>query len=125
MRILVVEDEAKVAAFLRRGLEESAFAVDVVGTAEDGLAHALATAYDAIILDLMLPGMGGLDLVRELRARGRATAVLALTARGSLEDRVAGLDAGCDDYLPKPFAFEELLARLRALLRRAQPDRTP
>src|SRR5690242_291121 len=125
MRILVVEDEEKVATFIRGGLEESAFVVDVAGTAEEGLGLALATTYDAILLDLMLPGMGGLELVRELRARGQTTAVLALTARGTLADRVAGLDAGCDDYLPKPFAFEELLARLRALLRRAQPNRSP
>jgi DNA-binding response OmpR family regulator len=125
MRILVVEDEEKVATFIRRGLEESAFAVDVAGTAEEALGLTRTATYDAIVLDLMLPGMGGLEMVRELRARGETTAVLALTARGTLADRVAGLDAGCDDYLPKPFAFEELLARLRALLRRAQPDRNP
>src|SRR6185503_10962816 len=107
----------------RRGLEESAFTVDAAGTAEEALDFTRATTYDAIVLDLMLPGMGGLEMVRELRARGVTTAVLALTARGTLADRVAGLDAGCDDYLPKPFAFEELLARLRALLRRAQTDR--
>jgi DNA-binding response OmpR family regulator len=125
MRILVIEDEEKVATFIRRGLEESALTVDVVGTAEEAIGHTRTSSYDAIILDLMLPGMGGLEFVRELRAGGQTTAVLALTARGSLADRVAGLDAGCDDYLPKPFAFEELLARLRALLRRSQPDRSP
>src|SRR6187399_2171199 len=118
MRILVVEDEEKVASFVQKGLEQSSYTVDVVTNGEDALAYALANDYDALVLDIMLPGRDGLSVVRELRARGSAVPVLALTARGTLEDRVEGLDSGCDDYLPKPFAFDELLARLRALLRR-------
>jgi DNA-binding response OmpR family regulator len=125
MRVLVVEDEEKLATFIQQGLKEHAFVVDVVDTAEDALEYTLANAYDAILLDLMLPGMSGLDLVRELRSRGRTTPVLALTARVAVEDRVAGLYAGCDDYMPKPFAFEELVARLRALARRSQPEQHP
>ena len=125
MRILVVEDEEKLAAFIQQGLREHSFVVDAVGTAEEGLERALAADYDAVIVDLMLPGMSGLDLVRELRVNKRATPVLALTARGSVEDRVEGLNAGCDDYMPKPFAFEELVARLRALARRSQPEQNP
>jgi DNA-binding response OmpR family regulator len=118
MRILIVEDEEKVAAFIRKGLEENGYSVDTAGTVADGKGRALAYAYDAVLLDVMLPDGSGFDLVRELRRRRIDTPVLALTARGGLDDRVAGLDAGCDDYLPKPFAFTELLARLRALLRR-------
>jgi heavy metal response regulator len=125
MRILVVEDEEKVASFIRKGLEQSAYSVDVVSTGEDALTHAAAMEYDAIVLDLMLPGMDGLQVVKALREQDSDVPVLALTARGALEDRVKGLDAGCDDYLPKPFAFDELLARLRALLRRAGTVRTP
>jgi len=118
MRILVVEDEEKVASFVRKGLEQSAYTVDVATTGEDALDLAAVNEYDAILLDLMLPGRDGLSVVREMRSRGCTSPVLALTARGSLEDRIQGLDSGCDDYLPKPFAFDELLARLRALLRR-------
>jgi DNA-binding response OmpR family regulator len=125
MRILVVEDEEKVASFIRKGLEQMAYTVEVAGTGEEALGLALATRYDAIVLDVMLPGRDGLSVVRELRARGSDAPVLALTARGTLEDRIAGLDSGCDDYLPKPFAFEELLARLRALLRRGSTSRMP
>lgn len=125
MRILVVEDEEKVASFIRKGLEQSAHTVDVAPNGEEALVLAELTAYDAIILDLMLPGKDGLQVVRELRARGSTVPVLALTARGTLEDRVRGLDSGCDDYLPKPFAFDELLARLRALLRRTGLSRSP
>jgi DNA-binding response OmpR family regulator len=125
MRILVVEDEEKVASFIRKGLEQMAYMVDTAGTGEEALGLALTTRYDAIVLDVMLPGRDGLSVVRELRARGSDAPVLALTARGTLEDRVAGLDSGCDDYLPKPFAFEELLARLRALLRRGGTSRMP
>ena len=125
MRILIVEDEEKVASFIRKGLEQSAYSVDVVSNGEDALTHAAAMEYDAIVLDLMLPGMDGLQVVKTLRERGSDVPVLALTARGTLEDRVKGLDAGCDDYLPKPFSFDELLARLRALLRRAGTVRTP
>src|SRR5437588_1922150 len=118
MRILLIEDEEKVASFIKKGLEQSAFTVDWAPSGEEGLEHARANEYHAILLDLMLPGKDGLQVVRELRASGSGVPVLALTARGSLEDRVAGLDSGCDDYLAKPFAFDELLARLRALLRR-------
>src|SRR5437667_12661592 len=126
MRILVVEDEEKVASFIRKGLEQMAYTVETAGTGEEALGLALTTRYDAIVLDVMLPGRDGLSVVRELRARGSDAPVLALTARGTLEDRIAGLDSGCDDYLPKPFAFEELLARLRALMRRqAGGGRTP
>jgi heavy metal response regulator len=125
MRILVVEDEEKVASFIRKGLEQSAHTVDMAGNGEEALVLAEVNAYDAIILDLMLPGKDGLQVVRELRARGSAVPVLALTARGTLEDRVRGLDSGCDDYLAKPFAFDELLARLRALLRRSGTSRSP
>ncbi len=125
MRILVVEDEEKVASFIRKGLEQMAYTVEVAGTGEEALGLALTSRYDAIVLDVMLPGRDGLSVVRELRTRGSDVPVLALTARGTLEDRVAGLDSGCDDYLPKPFAFEELLARLRALLRRGGTARVP
>lgn len=118
MRILVVEDEKKVASFLKQGLEQSSYTVDVVHTGEEALDYALVNDYAAIVLDIMLPGRDGFSVVRELRARKRGTPVLALTARNALEDRVQGLDSGCDDYLPKPFAFDELLARLRAILRR-------
>ena len=118
MRILVVEDEEKVASFVRKGLEQSAYTVDVATNGEDAIELATVNDYDAMVLDVMLPGRDGLSVVRELRALGNAVPVLALTARGTLEDRIQGLDSGCDDYLPKPFAFDELLARLRALLRR-------
>src|SRR6185436_1806239 len=118
MRVLVIEDEEKVASFIKKGLEQSAYTVDWAATGRDGLDHARASEYQAILMDLMLPDMDGLEVVRQIRQLGIATPILALTARGGLDDRVAGLDSGCDDYLPKPFAFDELLARLRALLRR-------
>jgi heavy metal response regulator len=118
MRVLVVEDELRVRSFLERGLQEAGFAVDVASDGETGLRLALVNPYDAIVLDLMLPKRDGLSVLRELRSAGRATPVLVLTARDEVDDRVRGLDAGADDYLPKPFAFAELLARLRALLRR-------
>jgi DNA-binding response OmpR family regulator len=124
MRILVIEDEEKVASFIEKGLEQSAYTVDWAANGEDGLEFARSNEYQAIVLDIMLPGKSGLEVVRELRARGVTTPVLALTARAGLEDRVAGLDSGCDDYLPKPFAFDELLARLRALVRRASSQKT-
>jgi two-component system OmpR family response regulator len=124
MRILVIEDEEKVASFITKGLEQSAYTVDWAATGEDGLEFARANEYQAIVLDIMLPGKDGLQVVRELRGRGITTPVLALTARAGLDDRVAGLDSGCDDYLPKPFAFDELLARLRALLRRSTAQKT-
>jgi DNA-binding response OmpR family regulator len=126
MRILVVEDEEKVASFVRKGLEQSAYTVDVAATGDDALELTAVNDYDAVVLDIMIPGRDGLSVVRELRSMGNAVPVLALTARGSLEDRIQGLDSGCDDYLPKPFAFDELLARLRALMRRqAGAGRSP
>lgn len=118
MRVLVVEDEEKVASFVRKGLEQSSYTVDVAPNGAIGLECALANEYGVIIMDGMLPDRDGLSVVRDIRASGIATPVLALTARGALEDRIQGLDAGCDDYLPKPFAFDELLARIRALVRR-------
>jgi DNA-binding response OmpR family regulator len=119
MRILLVEDEHKISAYVRRGLEESGYAVDVVFTGKDALDWAEAASYDLIILDIMLPVVDGLNVCRELRQRGNVTPVLMLTARNAVDDRVNGLDAGADDYLVKPFAMKELLARLRALTRRA------
>jgi heavy metal response regulator len=118
MRILVVEDENSIAQFVSQGLRESDFVVDVARTGPEGLEFALAAEYDLILLDVMLPGMDGLTLLKHLRKRGQTNPVLLLTARDAVEDRVAGLDAGSDDYLTKPFAFPELLARVRALLRR-------
>ena len=123
MRILVVEDELKMASLLRRGLVEEGHAVDVARTGDDALAFAPVAPYDAIVLDLMLPGMDGFTVCRRLREIGVWAPVLMLTARDAVEDRVAGLDAGADDYLPKPFSFAELLARLRALVRRGAPER--
>ena len=118
MRVLVVEDDPGIAGFLRQGLTEAGYAVDVVTDGREGLAYGLAADYDLFVLDIMLPGMDGLALLRELRRNGRKTPTLLLTARDDVDDRVNGLDAGSDDYLVKPFAFPELLARLRALLRR-------
>jgi two-component system, OmpR family, response regulator len=123
VRILIVEDEVKLAALLRRGLTEEAHAADVAATGEDGLWMARSTAYDAIVLDLMLPGVNGIEVCRRLRADGVWSPVLMLTARDGIEERIDGLDAGADDYLTKPFAFAELLARLRALARRGAPER--
>lgn len=123
MRILVVEDELKMAALLRRGLAEEGHAVDVARTGDDGVWMAQAAEYDAIVLDLMLPGLDGVSVCRRWRENGVWAPVLMLTARDAVEDRVAGLDAGADDYLRKPFSFAELLARLRALARRGTPER--
>lgn len=125
MRILVVEDEKKVASFIQRGLEAEHYTVDVVHDGEAGLTRALAQRYDLIILDIMLPGRDGFGVVRELRAGGRDVPVLLLTARAAVSDRVSGLDLGADDYLTKPFAFDELLARVRALLRRGASAPSP
>ena len=119
MRILVVEDEPKVASFIRRALEEESYAVDVCADGQKGLDWAQSVDYDLIILDLMLPGIPGLELLKQLRNSGVKTSVVILTARSEVDQRVKGLDAGADDYLTKPFAIEELLARTRALLRRA------
>ena len=118
MRILVVEDDAKIRGFLARGLREEGFAVDAVADGEEGLHQALGGEHDAVVLDLGLPGKGGLEVPKALRAARKPVPVLVLTARDGVDDRVRGLDAGADDYLPKPFAMAELLARLRALLRR-------
>jgi two-component system OmpR family response regulator len=118
VRILLVEDDAKLAAVLRRGLKEQGFAIDVCDDGPTGLEQALSSDYDAMVLDLLLPGKGGLDVLAELRKRGSAIPVLILTARSAVEDRVRGLDLGADDYLPKPFDFQELQARLRAITRR-------
>jgi two-component system OmpR family response regulator len=125
MRILVVEDDVKLAGLLRRGLTEEGHATDVASTGDEALWMAEAVEYDAIVLDLMLPGIDGIELCRRWRADGVGAPVLMLTARDAVEDRVAGLDAGADDYLPKPFSFAELLARLRALARRGVTQRAP
>ena len=123
MRILLVEDEIKMARAIRRGLEHEGYAVDVSGEGLDALSRATEYDYDAVVLDLMLPGLDGFSLCRTLRARGRWAPVLMLTARDAVGDRIRGLDVGADDYLVKPFAFGELLARLRALLRRGPSER--
>jgi two-component system OmpR family response regulator len=123
VHLLVVEDEIKMAALLRRGLGEQGFAVDLAESGERAVPMASAAGYDAIVLDVMLPGIDGFEACRRMRAAGVWAPVLMLTARGALEDRVAGLDGGADDYLTKPFSFAELLARLRALIRRGQIER--
>lgn len=124
MRILVVEDERKVASFIRRGLEEEGYAVDVAGDGENGLAMAMDGVHDLILLDVHLPGRNGFQVLRELRDRKVTVPVLLLTVRATIEDKVLGLDSGADDYLTKPFAFQELLARVRALLRRRGEERS-
>lgn len=118
MRILVVEDERKAAAYLSKGLSENGFVVDAVHSGTDGLHRARTESYDLVILDVMLPGRDGWSILRELRTAGNATPVLFLTARDAVSDRVKGLELGADDYLVKPFAFSELLARVRSILRR-------
>lgn len=123
MRILVVEDEKKVAAFIKRGLEEEGYSVDVAYDGAEGVQMAEGVSYDLLIMDVMLPKKDGLAVVKELRQTGRSTPVLMLTARDTTDDIVAGLDAGSDDYLTKPFAFAELSARVRALVRRSVMER--
>ena len=123
MRILVVEDEVKMARLIRRGLREEGLSVDIADRGEDALWMAGSTDYDAIVLDVMLPGIDGFETCRRLRGDGVWAPVLMLTARDAVEDRVAGLDDGADDYLTKPFSFAELLARLRALARRGPVER--
>jgi two-component system, OmpR family, response regulator len=123
MRALVVEDEVKMAALIRRGLIEEGYAADVARTGEEALWMARATPYDAIVLDVMLPGRNGLEVCRSLRESGVWSPILMLTARDGVEDKVSGLDSGADDYLSKPFSFAELLARLRALTRRGPSER--
>jgi heavy metal response regulator len=124
MRILVIEDEKKVASFIKQGLEEEGYAVDVASDGAEGLAHALECVHDLILLDIRLPTMDGLRVLQALRQEKVTTPVLLLTVRATVEDKVLGLDAGADDYLTKPFAFQELVARVRALLRR-RPEMTP
>ena len=125
MRVLIVEDEVKMAGLIRRGLREDGMAVDVAVKGEDALWMAGATEYDAIVLDVMLPGLDGFEVCRRLRADGVRAPVLMLTARDAVDDRVRGLDTGADDYLVKPFSFAELAARLRALTRRGPVERSP
>jgi heavy metal response regulator len=124
MRILVVEDEKKVASFIKRGLEEEFFSVDAVYNGRDGLEFATTEEYDLIILDVMIPYLDGITLTKELRKRKIQTPVLFLTVKDSLNDKIEGLDAGADDYLTKPFAFEELTARVRAILRRTENQKS-
>lgn len=124
MRLLVVEDEKKVASFVKKGLEEEGYAVDVSYDGEDGERLAGTNPYDLVIMDIMLPKKDGLSILKELRGKGINTPILLLTARGTVEDKVTGLNAGADDYLAKPFMFSELLARVRSLLRRGG-ERSP
>jgi two-component system copper resistance phosphate regulon response regulator CusR len=124
MRILVVEDDVKVASFIQRGLAEEGYAVDVLHAGEEAGSQAHAVDYDCVVLDLMLPGRSGLQVLRDIRARRPELPVLMLTAKASMEDRVVGLDSGADDYMGKPFALAELSARIRALLRRGAPRET-
>lgn len=123
MRILVIEDEQKVADFIKRGLKEEGYAVDVSFDGEDGYFQASSNPYDVIILDLMLPKLDGLSLCRKLREKNIHIPLIMLTAKDSIKDKVRGLDSGADDYLAKPFSFEELLARIRALLRKGNNQR--
>lgn len=125
MRILVVEDEEKVASFIRKGLQEEHYAVDLAPDGEEGLTMAQLNPYDLIVLDLMLPKLDGFRVLQRLRGDGVDAPVLVLTARDGVSDKVRGLDLGADDYLTKPFAFAELLARVRAILRRGKPQRAP
>jgi DNA-binding response OmpR family regulator len=118
MRVLLVEDYAPLARSMVQGLREAGFAVDAAGEGDEALALANANPYDAIILDIMVPKIDGLEILRRLRAKGSHTAVLVITARDQVQDRIEGLNLGADDYLPKPFVFDELLARLRAIIRR-------
>src|SRR5881397_2247456 len=122
MRILVVEDEKKVASFIKKGLQQEGYAVDMVNDGQEALVNAAAFDYDLLILDLMLPKLAGLEVLREIRSKKRNLPVLVLTAKGAVHDKVTALDAGADDYLIKPFAFAELSARIRALLRRGTQE---
>jgi DNA-binding response OmpR family regulator len=125
MRLLVVEDYRPLQQSLVKGLREAGFAVDTTRDGKEGLWYATSNEYDVIILDLMLPGMDGLDILRKMRTQGKKSHVLILTAKDTVQDRVTGLDIGADDYLVKPFAFEELMARIRALLRRSYRQKNP
>ena len=125
MRVLLVEDEKKVASFIKKGLEEHGYAVDYGSDGKSGLLMALDQIHDLVILDINLPEIDGLTVLREMRAKKVVTPVLLLTVRATIEDKVIGLDTGADDYLAKPFSFEELLARVRALLRRGSDTKSP
>jgi len=125
MRILVVEDDRKISSFVTKGLKQSGYAVDACGDGEEALVLAETTAYDAAVVDLMLPKLDGLSLIQRLRARSVRTPIIILSAKASVDDRVRGLQAGGDDYLTKPFAFSELLARVQALIRRASQSTEP
>lgn len=125
MRILLVEDEAKIASFIQRGLKEEKYVVDCVDNGNNALYQLGINTFDLIILDIMLPGKDGISICKEIRKNGILTPVLMVTARNSIEDKVLGLDVGADDYLTKPFVFEEFLARVRALLRRNQSQKSP
>jgi len=125
MKILVIEDEPKTGSYLRRGLSEAGFAADLVADGRDGLHTALTEGYDLIVLDVMLPGIDGWEVLRGIRRAGNQVPVLFLTARDDVDDRVKGLELGADDYLVKPFAFSELLARVRTLLRRGKAGQSP
>src|ERR1700730_8415858 len=125
MRLLLVEDDARIARFVAKGLREQAYAVDVTANGDDALYQAAINSYDLVILDVMVPGRNGFEVCRELRRAGQRIPILMLTARDAVEDRITGLDHGADDYLTKPFEFLELLARLRALLRRSTDLRPP
>lgn len=124
MRILIIEDEKRMAGFIQRGLKEQHYAVDVANSGDEGLFLAETNTYDLIVLDIMLPGMDGFAVCRKLRQNGNNVPILMLTARDDVRDRIFGLDSGADDYLTKPFAFGEFLARVRVLLRRRQPENT-
>ena len=123
MRVLVVEDEVRTAGLLKRGLSEAGYSVDIAADGPDAVWRASEFSYDAVVLDVLLPGYDGIEVCRRLRSRGRWAPVLMLTARDDLAARVRGLDSGADDYLAKPFSFDELFARLRALIRRGAPER--
>ncbi len=125
MRILIIEDDVKIVSFVKKGLQQAGFAVDHAADGEGGLAMALAEPYDCLIVDVMLPGLEGLEVIREMRSRKNNVPVLILSAKRSVEDRVKGLYSGSDDYLTKPFAFAELVARVQALLRRASGATEP
>ena len=125
MRLLIIEDYKPLQQSLAKGLSEAGFAVDTTGDGKEGLWYATSNEYDVIILDLMLPGMDGLEILKKIRAQGRKSHVLILTARDTVQDRVTGLNLGADDYLIKPFAFKELLARIHALLRRGYRQKNP
>jgi DNA-binding response OmpR family regulator len=124
MRVLVVEDNDKTAAFINKALTSEGFAVNVLGNGDEALSTIATTPFDAVVLDIMLPGRDGLSVLRQLRQRGNRTPVLLLSARGAVDERVEGLNAGADDYLAKPFALEELIARIRALTRRGNESRS-